>query len=98
MDSGCVAIAYETVQLDSGELPLLTPMSEVAGPMALPEGAKSLQPPPATSPESEIAQTFPRQALHAWRLTLRHPASGKELSIEAPLPADMRELIKALKL
>jgi len=53
---------------------------------------------PATSPESEIAQAFPRQALHAWRLTLRHPASGKELSIEAPLPADMRELIKALKL
>src|SRR2546429_7721970 len=29
--SGAVAIAYETVQLDSGELPLLTPMSEVAG-------------------------------------------------------------------
>src|SRR6266498_2088406 len=31
--SGCVAIAYETVQLTSGELPLLTPMSEVAGRM-----------------------------------------------------------------
>ena len=34
MDSGSVAIAYETVQLPSGELPLLTPMSEVAGRMA----------------------------------------------------------------
>src|SRR6266850_6780050 len=33
--SGAVAIAYETVQLDSGELPLLTPMSEVAGRMAV---------------------------------------------------------------
>ncbi len=34
-----VAIAYETVQLPDGELPLLTPMSEVAGRMAIQEGA-----------------------------------------------------------
>jgi alanine dehydrogenase len=43
MDSGCVAIAYETVQLTNGELPLLTPMSEVAGRMAVQEGAKYLE-------------------------------------------------------
>lgn len=43
MDSGIVALAYETVQLDSGELPLLTPMSEVAGRMAVQEGAKYLE-------------------------------------------------------
>src|SRR2546422_4175255 len=42
MASGAVAIAYETVQLSSGELPLLTPMSEVAGRMAGQEGAKYL--------------------------------------------------------
>ena len=41
--SGCVAIAYETVQLSTGELPLLTPMSEVAGRMAVQEGAKYLE-------------------------------------------------------
>ena len=41
--SGCVAIAYETVQLPSGELPLLVPMSEVAGRMAVQEGAKYLE-------------------------------------------------------
>jgi len=41
--SGCVAIAYETVQLATGELPLLTPMSEVAGRMAVQEGAKYLE-------------------------------------------------------
>jgi alanine dehydrogenase len=41
--SGCVAIAYETVQLPTGELPLLTPMSEVAGRMAVQEGAKYLE-------------------------------------------------------
>jgi alanine dehydrogenase len=43
MESGCIAIAYETVQLPTGELPLLTPMSEVAGRMAVQEGAKYLE-------------------------------------------------------
>jgi alanine dehydrogenase len=43
VQSGCVAIAYETVQLATGELPLLTPMSEVAGRMAVQEGAKYLE-------------------------------------------------------
>jgi len=41
--SGCAAIAYETVALPGGELPLLTPMSEVAGRMAVQEGAKYLE-------------------------------------------------------
>src|SRR5216110_3513064 len=43
IDSGIVAIAYETVQLPAGELPLLIPMSEVAGRMAVQEGAKYLE-------------------------------------------------------
>jgi alanine dehydrogenase len=43
LKSGSVAIAYETVQLSTGELPLLTPMSEVAGRMAVQEGAKYLE-------------------------------------------------------
>jgi alanine dehydrogenase len=43
MDSGAIAIAYETVQLPTGELPLLTPMSEVAGRMSVLEGAKYLE-------------------------------------------------------
>lgn len=43
MDSGATAIAYETVQLPTGELSLLTPMSEVAGRMAVQEGAKYLE-------------------------------------------------------
>jgi alanine dehydrogenase len=41
--SCAIAVAYETVQLSSGELPLLTPMSEVAGRMAVQEGAKYLE-------------------------------------------------------
>ncbi len=43
MESGAVCIAYETVELPSRELPLLTPMSEVAGRMAVQEGAKYLE-------------------------------------------------------
>ena len=43
IDSGCIAIAYETVESNNGSLPLLTPMSEVAGKMAIQEGAKYLE-------------------------------------------------------
>ena len=43
IDSRTIAIAYETVQLPSGELPLLTPMSEVAGRMSIQTGAKYLE-------------------------------------------------------
>jgi alanine dehydrogenase len=38
-----VNIAYETIQKADGSLPLLTPMSEVAGPMAIQQGAKYLE-------------------------------------------------------
>jgi alanine dehydrogenase len=41
--SGATALAYETVQLDNGALPLLAPMSEVAGRMATQVGAHYLQ-------------------------------------------------------
>ncbi|MEM8937525.1 MAG: alanine dehydrogenase [Pseudomonadota bacterium] len=41
--SGCLAIAYETVTSDDGRLPLLQPMSEVAGRMSVQVGASSLQ-------------------------------------------------------
>ena len=45
IESRAVAITYETVELPTGELPLLTPMSEVAGRMAVQEGAKYLEKP-----------------------------------------------------
>jgi len=41
--SGAVCIAYETIQSEDGSLPLLTPMSEVAGRMAIQQGAKYLE-------------------------------------------------------
>ncbi|WP_126428530.1 alanine dehydrogenase [Brevibacillus marinus] len=43
MEKKVVAIAYETIQLDNGALPLLTPMSEVAGRMAVQIGARFLE-------------------------------------------------------
>ena len=43
VDSGCVAIAYETVTDDQGGLPLLAPMSEVAGRMSIQVGALCLE-------------------------------------------------------
>jgi alanine dehydrogenase len=43
LKSGAVCVAYETVELPTRELPLLTPMSEVAGRMAVQEGAKYLE-------------------------------------------------------
>lgn len=43
--TGIVAVAYETIQLSDGSLPLLTPMSEIAGRMSVHEGAKFLEEP-----------------------------------------------------
>ena len=40
---------------------------------------------------------FPRQALHAHRLGVRHPVDGRPLRFEAPLPPDLVELIARLR-
>ncbi len=45
LKTGAVAIAYETIFDSHGRLPLLTPMSEVAGKMSIQEGAKYLERP-----------------------------------------------------
>jgi len=51
-----------------------------------------------TTPAEELAYAFPRQALHAWRLSLRHPTTNVPLEIVAPLPDDMRQLAHDLRL
>jgi alanine dehydrogenase len=43
IERGPTCIAYETIQKEDGSLPLLIPMSEIAGPMAIQEGAKYLE-------------------------------------------------------
>lgn len=45
IDSGATAVAYETLENPDGTLPLLTPMSEVAGRMSVQQGAKCLERP-----------------------------------------------------
>jgi len=45
LSAGIIALAYETLQEPGGTLPLLTPMSEVAGKMSIQEGAKYLERP-----------------------------------------------------
>ncbi|MGV8039549.1 MAG: RluA family pseudouridine synthase [Thermoanaerobaculaceae bacterium] len=40
---------------------------------------------------------FPRQALHAWKLTITHPATGEPMTFEAPLPADLEALLATLR-
>ena len=46
----------------------------------------------------DVAVKFPRQALHSWRIAFRQPRTGRELAIEAPLPADMKALAEAVGL
>jgi alanine dehydrogenase len=45
LESGCTSLAYETVQLEDGSLPLLAPMSEIAGRLATQAGAYLLERP-----------------------------------------------------
>ena len=44
-----------------------------------------------------VLRRFRRQALHAQRLALDHPVTGRHHTFEAPLPADFRELLEALR-
>ncbi len=51
----------------------------------------------ATPLLAEALRGFKRQALHAMRLGLTHPATGEFMSWEAPLPADMERLLEILR-
>lgn len=44
-----------------------------------------------------VIDAFPRQALHAFRLGLRHPASGEAMTWSAQLPADFHDLLESLR-
>lgn len=41
--------------------------------------------------------SFGRQALHAAKLQFEHPVSGKTISVESPMPDDMRKLLAVLR-
>jgi 23S rRNA pseudouridine1911/1915/1917 synthase len=59
------------------------------GRLALPKGA--------SAPLIEALRGFKRQALHAARLELEHPGSGELVHFEAPIPADLAELLEVLR-
>ena len=60
-------------------------------------GGRLKQPAGATEALRQALHKFPRQALHARKLGLIHPATGEYREFEAPLPADMTGLIAALE-
>jgi 23S rRNA pseudouridine1911/1915/1917 synthase len=39
-------------------------------------------------------EAFPRQALHAWQVSFTHPMTAGRITVEAPVPDDMRELMR----
>ena len=43
----------------------------------------------------ELCGSFPRQALHAWRLTVKHPVTGEKMTFTAPVPEDVEGLLGA---
>lgn len=45
----------------------------------------------------QVLKSVNRQMLHAWRLSFRHPETGKVVSFESPLPSDMAQLIKKIR-
>lgn len=48
-------------------------------------------------PETLRPQEFGRQALHAWRLGFAHPKTGQPMQFEAPIPADIDELVSRFR-
>ncbi|MFH0800487.1 MAG: RluA family pseudouridine synthase [Pseudomonadota bacterium] len=48
-------------------------------------------------PLHDAVADFPRPALHAWRLGIDHPKSGKRMEFVAPLPEDIEDLLAALR-
>ena len=48
-------------------------------------------------PEELRPIQFGRQALHAYRLAFEHPVSGEALRFEAPIPADLADLLAQLR-
>lgn len=60
-------------------------------------GGKRRLPEKLFGPAAELANSFPRQALHAATLGFEHPVTGEELEFTSPLPAAMADLLAALQ-
>lgn len=56
-----------------------------------------IDPPEADACAGPRHATMGRQALHAWKLTVTHPATKQKITFTAPLPADFEALLAALR-
>lgn len=59
-------------------------------------GGRGRLPPKSADDLRAALRGLTRQALHAWKLVLIHPYSGKEMTWQVPLPNDMADLCRAL--
>ena len=60
-------------------------------------GGRLRLPAGASTALQEALRSFRRQALHATRLELEHPGSGELMAWDAPVPADMQQILKLLQ-
>ncbi len=60
-------------------------------------GGRLRLPPNASKALLDCLQNFPRQALHAKRLSFTHPMTGEPFAWEVPLPEDMQMLLEVLR-
>ena len=60
-------------------------------------GGKKRLSPKGFGDAADLGNSFPRQALHAATLGFRHPVTGEMMEFSSPLPADLAELIAALR-
>lgn len=95
-----VAHTHIRCQLESGRThQIRVHMSHVKHPLVGDPayGGRIKLPKGATDELRDVLGGFQRQALHARRLTLEHPATGELMSWETPLPEDMEALLAALR-
>src|SRR5690606_24768116 len=94
------AHTYIGLELDSGRThQIRVHMASLRSPLVGDPlyGGRPRLPPKPSEALRVCLQGFPRQALHAARLELRHPLTGAELAFDSPLPADLEALLAALR-
>lgn len=88
-DMALVACAIETGKLHQ----IRAHMAYLGAPVEGDRVYRSLLPPNTSAPPANQRNAPPSLRLHAWRIAFAHPQGGKRMEIEAPIPANMLELI-----
>jgi 23S rRNA pseudouridine1911/1915/1917 synthase len=91
----CVAVSLETGRTHQIRVHMAHIHYPIVGDPVY--GGRLRMPAGASETLRAALQGFRRQALHAFRLGLKHPVGGKWLEWTAPVPDDMAALIEALR-